>query len=515
MTDTSENSGLIAAAMQMTSPEMSLSMDVANTYRDWIKQRGARVALYRQYERGDHRASITAQMRKMLRLNLDSSGMVDFCDNYCSIVIDKMTGRLRVTEVAVARKDSVPADAENLWLNAVLEKNNWDALQGTVFRGATLDGDSFVMVDPETLQWTSEPAYDGYSGVFALFDNNMSTPYWACKIWSEASHTGQDEVMRVVVYEPERISYWRGKEGGTELIPDVFVPLGGKSNKAEATTIRAWPVSTPPIVHFGNKIDNYSDNGESEIRPAIPLQDVLNRTLHSMVSASEFAAFNILWSKGIALDVDGIVPGAVLNLLIKDANGNVVTEPSPELTAFLSAVQVGQFTGTDIGQYTNQIDKIVREISQVTSTPIYGITNQGAVSGEALKQLEIGLIGKCERFQRQNTDAVRQLVKLTAEIQSEFDGDYAGLPPPPPEIDGVKVAWKSPEILDVTAQVVALFQMRRDAPGLWPDSFYQARIGGLLGMSQASIKEESDKALSEQSNRLASLVGAGGNIPPV
>jgi len=522
----SDNSGLVASALILTDPTLSLSLDAADSYRVWVKQQGAKVSLYRDYERGDHRASITGQMRKMLRLGSDQTGMNDFNDNYCQIVIDKMAGRLRVSEISLGEDSS-----DKKWLTPLLEYNSWDALQGTVFRGAVRDGDSFICVDPQTLEWTSEAAYDGFSGVFALFYNNSSTPYWACKMWAEASPSQTEEVIRVVVYEEDKVSYWRGKDGGNELIPDnqillsdlikqsgqynikVDVPEGTDPN-ITSVNYMPWPVDMAPVIHFVNKYDNYSDSGESEIRSAIPLQDVLNRTLHSMVMASEFAAFNILWAKGIPLDVDGIVPGAVINLLLKDASGNPVTDPTPEMTAYLNAVQVGQFSGSDISQYTNQIDKIVRELSQATQTPIYGITNQGAVSGEALKQLEIGLIGKCERFQRQNTDAIRDLIKLTAKVQKAFNGDYDPTIGNPPEIKSVAVSWKTPEILDVTAQMVALFQMRRDAPGLWDDTFYQTRIGGLLGLSQAQIKEEGDKALNSAANKLASLVGSAGDTNP-
>ena len=517
-----DNSGLIADALVKTQPIMSLSMDVEDTYRTWIKQQGAKVSLYRDYERGNHRSGITTQMRKMLRLPNDDTGMNDFNDSYCAVIIDKMSGRLHVTEISTSN-DTAPND-DKLWLNPILEYNHWTALQGTTFRGAIRDGDSFVMVDPETLAWTSEAAYDGYSGMFALFENNTSTPYWACRIWSEASEADQKEVMRVVVYETDKVSYWRGEEGGNELRPDNIVSLeevrrlggevivpAGADIKNTFQNYRPWPVSMLPIIHFVNKYDNYSDSGESELRPAISLQDVLNRTLHSMVMASEFSAFSILWAKGIAIDVNGIVPGAVINLLLKDSAGNLI-DPSPEATAFLQAVAVGQFQGSDISQYTGQIDKIVREISQATQTPIYGITSQGAISGEALKQLEIGLIGKCERFQRQNEDAVRSLIKLTAEIQSVFKTEYKGVNPP--IINAVQVSWKSPEILDVTAQINALKDLRRDCPGLWSDEWYRAKIGGLLGMSQSDIKTEGENAKSESQFKTDLITGGGDSGTP-
>ena len=53
------------------------------------------------------------------------------------------------------------------------------------------------------------------------------------------------------------------------------------------------------------------------------------------------------------------------------------------------------------------------------------------------------------------------------------------------------------------SEIAALVQMRKDAPGLWPDSWYQQKIGQLMGMSKTDILEE-----------VAALTGAVGNTPP-
>jgi hypothetical protein len=65
------------------------------------------------------------------------------------------------------------------------------------------------------------------------------------------------------------------------------------------------------------------------------------------------------------------------------------------------------------------------------------------LSGEALKQLETGLIGKCQRFQKENTSGVRSLIELTARIQKTFSGFKD-----PPELGRLTVEWDSPELRD-------------------------------------------------------------------
>lgn len=483
-----DNSNLIVAALQRTDPLLAQQIDADNSWRNAIKKRGARVKLYRDYERGDHRADITTEMKKMLRLKSDDADLSDFNDNYMRVIVDKMAGRLFVSNIATDK------GAKN-WLADMLAYQDFDAQQSDWYRGAIRDGDAFVMVDSNTLRWVSEPAYDGFDGMVVIFDTITRKALWACKLWSEADtsdiagdRTTYNVVMKIVVYQPGGLSYWKGQESGTEIEPDNKVDDG--------TNIVFWPLDRLPIVPIMNQKDNFTSYGESELRPAIPLQDVLNRTMHSMVMASELSAFQRLWSKGMEVDVDGILPGAVINLVLKDSSGNIVTSPDDAQLEFMKSVEIGVLEGSDISQYTNQIDKVVQQISQSTQTPIYGVTAQGNLSGEALKQLEIGLLGKVERFQRQNTDAIRELVLLTAEMQRTFDND-AELPDAP-IFEQVNVVWKSAEILDVNARIATLTTLREKAPGLLSDEFYIKRIGNHIGMSQAEINDEIEKAQTQQ-----------------
>jgi len=499
---TVDNSGLIASALYKTDPALYAAIDGGNTFKASILTRGARVGKYRRYEEGNHDAQITDQMRAMLRLMADDADLGDFCGNYCGIVVDKMAGRLKVSEV------TTDDEAQDKWISWLLERNNWDAMQGIVYRGAIRDADSYVMVDPTTFKWTTEPAYDGFSGVFAIFPASGGWPLWACKIWSEAENQdlAEDEtpmtaVMHIKVYQPNEITNWIGEVNGQEVSP-------GEAEEKQ------WPLGYVPVVHFANLSDNYTQYGKSELRKAIPLQNVYNRTLHSMVMASEFSAFKVAYSIGIEIDKSGITPGAVINLVVTDAAGKVVTDLTDAQIEFLKSVRVGEFDATDISQYTNQLAEIVKHMSQATQTPIYGVTAEGNLSGEALKQLEIGLIGKIRRFQNENTAAIRQLFQLSADIQQAFS--YPGLEVQPPQsLDGISINWASPEITDVSATITSILAVREKAPGLFDDDFFRQKIGGLWGMTQAQIVAEGEKATNTQAQAFDQITGAAGNRPVV
>jgi len=492
------NEGILVDALFQTDPALYNSIDAGISWRGDLKKRGARVAKFRRYEDGDHDSNMTDQMRAMLRLVKDDADLNEMNINYCGIVVDKMSGRLQVSEV------NSDDNATQTYITELLARNSWDSIQGTAYRGAVRDGDGYVMIDPGSTRWVVEPAYDGFSGVVAIFDSE-DTPIWACKMWSVADMGTADEnpsytSMRVVVYQPERITFWKGSAGGASVEPDPNIPE------------RSWPAGKIPLVHFANCRDSYTQYGKSEIRKVIPPQDVLNRTLYSMVMASEFSAFKVAWSIGLELDKSGITPGAVLNLILADATtGKPITEMTAEQIAFLNACRVGEFGATDISQYTNQIEKVVAQICWVSSTPIYGLTFAGALSGDALRQLEIGLIGKCQRFQNENKSAVRNLIELTAAIQNSFRSDFGEAP----KLGAISITWKSAEILDTDAAVTAIIGVREKAPGLFTDDFLRGKIGGLWGMTQAQILKASEDAKNESVNALNSLTGGAGNVPVI
>ena len=127
-----------------------------------------------------------------------------------------------------------------------------------------------------------------------------------------------------------------------------------------------------------------------------------------------------------------------------------------------------------------------------------------------MKQLEIGLIGKIERFQMQNVDALRDLVIMTAEMERVF---YPGLGTP--EIEKVDVLWKPAELLDTDAKIQMLINLRKDAPGLFSDDFMREQIGSLLGISKEKLESESENATNQSALNFERLVGAGGGVPPV
>ena len=472
------NTRLITTALRMTDPELYRKIDGGNSWYSAIEAKALRSKKYRDYVRGNHDADLTDEMRALLRLpDRENADLKEFTDNYMKIVVDKMASRVAVDEV------TADETAHEQWLNTVDEVNNIRKLETSLYRSAIRDGDSYIFVSPKGLRFVSEPEYDGSNGIVMIYDPLTQKPIWACKVWGGGQvedEEDQGQPVYVNVYQAHRFWYFEGRKGEE-----------GLSMRAEPSD---WLVGEIPLVKFVNQGDNYTFFGESEIRPAMPLQDALNRTLYSMVMASELSAFKIFYSIGAYIDKSGIVPGAMISVVLKDESGNVINELTSEQVEYLKSIRIGELGATDMSQYIAEMDKIVREISQVTQTPIYGITAQGNLSGEALKQLEVGLLDKVYRFQRENEDAWKQAYKLTALIQQKYE---TGIQGNAPDDFTINIRWKSPEITENTSQIATLSNLRKDNPGLYSDDLYRKKIGQLMGFS----KDELEKDAQELANQ--------------
>ena len=58
-----------------------------------------------------------------------------------------------------------------------------------------------------------------------------------------------------------------------------------------------------PVFHFANNAD-LAEFGRSELEPAMPVQDGLNKSVLDMLVAMEFAAYRQRWAAGIEMTID-------------------------------------------------------------------------------------------------------------------------------------------------------------------------------------------------------------------
>ena len=488
-----DNSMILEHLLIATDPELADTIN-ANWWASQEQIRGARVAKYRRYVTGDHDQVITDEMRDLLRMNQKGDGLNDYNDNYTRRIVDSMAGRIAVDQI------STGTEGGDEWLKDLMDRSNFEALEGATYRASVRDGDAYLMVDTQHMRLTAEPAYNGHDGVCVIYGE--TDVVWACKLWSvsgqgvvslgDADYDGTEKII-AKVYQPERITTWEARSGGTPT------QVGEEDN---------WSaVGKVPVIPFVNQRDNYSSYGESEVRPALPLQDIINRLIHSMTSCIEYAGFPIRYAFGMKLTKMDARAGSFINVPVTDG-GKQVTDLTEGQKAFMDSLQIGMLDGADMSQYVGVLDKLVSELSQSTQTPMYDKVGS-AISGETLKQLEVGLVNKCERFQRENTDAWRKAVEIAHEVQSV----YATPEPTPPAIDRIAVSWQSAQIRETNNDIAALVSMYKNAPNLFPDKWFRQKIGALLGLDVMEIQNIEEIVAETQADLFATLTGGDGSAP--
>ena len=355
------------------------------------QERGNRIHRFRRYYDGDHDSGLTDNQRNLLRVSsqgrrvttgYDSNeydpNSAPFNANYMPMIIDTKVDRLELTTI------DADNDAAAEWVTEQLSRNRIAALELQVYESASRDGDTFLLIDFDMdtgfSKWVHEPAYDGVSGMVVMYPTRLSRePELAIKIWHITSEGGQTaDTMRVNTYSADEIRSYISHNGGELNIferPEDDIEPGRQSN----------PLGRVPVVHFRNQATRYDNYGRSDIDDAIPLQDTLNRTMHSMVATSELTAFPIRYGIGGFTFPSKITPGMFINL----TGGEPATNDD--------RLEAGEFEAGTITAFVEQGNWVIDQIFTVTKTPK---PNMGAnESGEAKKQNEAPLLGKVRRSQ--------------------------------------------------------------------------------------------------------------------
>lgn len=467
-------------------PNASMSVD------GWVNAQEARarkVRWTRRYFDGEHDSNLTEELRKALRI---TSGLQEFNDNRMQVVINTMTDRLRVDDIVADN------DAADAWASDLMNQNRFDALQASVHEDDLVDGDTFVMVDydaeSERVRWTHEPAYDGVEGILPVYINHRMVA--AIKMWHIVEDvTGKnartrgdnrsrgDDLLYVNIYWPDRIQKFISRKGAAlerRLDADGLWEYPWVDGAGNALGV--------PLVHFRNRPTTRSDHGLSEIENAIPLQNALNRTLYSLTYSAETSAFRIYVAKGFEPPV-GLTPGMIIPI-------------SPE--APLDPDEVVDFTaieGTMPQPYIAQAEHLINAIHEVTLTPRRDDRANANASGEALRQREIMLLGKVQRFQVYTGNGWEDVMSLSTRIQAAFGNSI-------PTDTRWKTRWKSAEIRD-ERQIIELAVLLQQT-GVISNAATLRIIAPIFDWDDAQLEQIKQEMQSEQAVNFAQL---GGSLP--
>lgn len=426
------------------------------TWDAWMTETGIRAAqtdLYRKYADGEHRAKLTQEMIDMLRLEgTTATTSSPFNLNHMDTIIQTMVDRLNLAGVQTDN------EAGNFWADEVLKANRFNKLQLQVHKAAVRDGNAYIMAGFNNLtnevEFTVESAYDGVEGIIPIFSGDRHKPAAAIKVWRQNISTSDgrggftlSEAIRINVYFPEKIEKYISKGSGGVL--ERWTDKQGDT-WPYAWTVNGEPIGVP-IVPYVNGATEYDSFGRSAIDDVITIQDALNRVLTSMVMATELTGFQVRTAIGTR-PPQRLSPGMWVSVFSKDQNG-VEKAPTKEQIDWLNAIKFGTLEVGQLAPFIEEANFLIGQMYTITRTP--EDTASSSSSGEALKQREIGLLGKVRAAQVSFGDGWEALMGLAWRVQMAY-GDTK-----PPPVKRFTAVWSPAEIRN-TAQMVSMWLSMKD-----------------------------------------------------
>jgi len=377
-----------------------------------FRQLSAKYSRPERYYRGEHDLSFATEKFQ----NAFGSLFREFAMNLCPAIVDAVKDKLRLNGFRVAglrgfevgereKRDpnfETTRNSLNFATRAIWHGNRMGQRAGELHKEALRCGDAYAVVwfDPR-----------GEVTIYPQRAASMTVQYdeespgrirWAAKHWRDA-----DKRIRINLYYADRIERYVSREPSEGAISDAveFVAFvdSGRARRAQSLPFPVLtssakppahaggsdipnPFGIVPVFHFANNAD-IGTLGVSELVPAIPIQDGLNKSILDMLVAMEFSAFRQRWIAGLDVETD---PATGKQLAPFQAGVERMWVASNSDTKF------GDFNTSNLEQFLSVKDGFRIDMASVTGTPLhYFLQNtRGFASGESLRKNEMRFLAK-------------------------------------------------------------------------------------------------------------------------
>lgn len=459
----------------------------------------AKVRSGRDYYNGEHPVLLTQRQQEFLGPQL-TEGEYPFAHNLVRSVIDTLRERISVTGFTVngasAGEDTPEAQmAASLWQwwNA----SQMDADQVDLYVNALRDGRGYVIVDFDNERgmprFTVHEVDDGRVGVMLHRDPaSRKRTLFASLYWTtfDPLTPGATGIQRKTVYLDGTIRKYQ--QAGTATPMGSGVGWTGVLDEDDLAWPLAWadrrgrPLGVP-VFEFANP-------GGSEIDAVAGLQNLLNKTWLDLIAAADMAGFPILTG-----NYRDAAPDPTLTEDdddIEDADEFIIA-PGRYLEIF--GGEIRRIEGADLGNLTKLIWDIVSAISGVTRTPhqyLRPFLTADVPSGEALKQLEAGLVAKAIERQKRFSSAWSDAARMALRVANTF-----GSGPDVPDDVQIDVQWAdaNTRMAKAEAEIAQIFKgLELPNEVIWEKA----------GMTPEQIAQFKDAVRRDRMTEIAAIAGA-------
>jgi hypothetical protein len=440
----------------------------------------------------------------------------DFSDNWCQVVANSPSERLRVNGFRAAPTDGGDASKhmspDEQWLQRQWGLNQMDRQSSQGFLASIIAKRSYALVWGDT---DGEPIITWESADQVIVEHDPERPSvirLVLKSWPDydagleyATLYTPDDVWKF----KQPIDRYRRQEDGTTVTDSQIIVVGSYPGNSTTTGSQqggwqqrqpaeddVWPlpnpVGEPPFAEFPNR-PMLGGEPLSDIDGTMAMQHAINMLWAYLFNAADFAS----------MPARVVLGQEAPKVPVLDDTGVKIGEKPVDLRKLEAdrilwltgqTAKISQWDSAKLDVFTNTIEVAVTHIAAQTRTPQHYLVGKMAnLSADALKAAETGLVKKVEEQQLFFGPGVQDIYRLSALVNDRkalADSCRLG-----------HVQWKDAESRSEAQLVDALTKL--DAIG-FPFEYLAERYG----LSPIQIQRVLDMKRREQADQLFGLMSA-------
>ncbi|QZY52718.1 phage portal protein [Leucobacter tenebrionis] len=300
--------------------------------------------------------------------------------NFPRLLVSSVAERLRVTGFRPFGADAADESVWEAW-----QRSDLDTQAQLAHVDALTYGRSYVIVWVDA---AGNPLVTVESAKQMITDHDPATGAVraAVKRWED----GKEHYA--VVYEPDKITRYKGKQNAMTVIDVIDNPLG--------------EVPVVPIVNRSRLLDVY---GSSEMNDILDLTDALNKVMVDAMVTSEYFARPRRWVTGLEI--------------VEDEDGNPVNPFASEQDRVWQSenpeTKFGQFDPARLDGYGDLSAVITQQIGAISGLPPHylGLNGDQPPSADAIRSAEASLVSKAQAKQRVYGRAWARVADLIVKVR--------------------------------------------------------------------------------------------------
>lgn len=470
------------------------------------EEESEKVCAARDYYAGNHPVMLTQRQQEFLGKDL-TEGDYAFNHNLVKVVIDTLRERLNVTGFTVNGRSAEDSDNAEGKLAALLwqwwKHSRLESQQIRLYRRALRDGKSYVMVDYDNLhgrpRFTLHEVDDGTNGIVLHRDpSDENQTFFATRYFYTFNplEPGKTGIERKTVYLPGEIRKYERTSNvgllGSELAWRAVMDDGDLSWPLPWYDVQGKPLGVAAI--------EFANPGGSEVDNIAGLQNALNKAWLDLIAAADATGFPILTAN--YRDAQPM-PNSISDDDDLQGADEFVIAPGRLLEIFGGDIR--RIDAANLEYMIKNIWSIVDAISGLSRTPqqfLRPFPGIDVPSGEALKQLESGLVKKAEERQLHFGEAWVEAFLLAYRVGRTFGNGVPDVGDDPVfEVQWADANTRMEKVEADTAQVYKNLGV--------PDSAVWAKAG----YSPDQIAHFKENARLQRAQEIATIAAAARTVP--